>query len=215
MAQKFVKLKAPKANKLLKTNNDDDIENKEEYNPICWRFPDLNVCGCTRPCRISVKNVQIFEIAKGLFVGPVIGAYKHSELKQKNIKKILNVSNEKYAQNKKDFDYLQIRIEDDLSTQILPYFEQSNAFIDEALTKGFGVYVHCRAGISRSPSFICAYLMSKRSLSFKEADTMIGRVHPFANPNSSFVRQLKKYEKQIILSKSLKKMMQCVSVSFF
>lgn len=166
-----------------------------EPNPICRRFPTLSVCGCTRPCRLAVKMVQIFEIIPGLFVGAVHGAYKHSYLQKKNVKRILNVSNEKYFQNEDLFEYLQIHIEDDVNTDITPYFEKTNVFIDEALSANQGVYVHCRAGISRSPSFIIAYLMWKRSIGFKEADKIVGRVHPDAHPNSSFVHQLEGYRK--------------------
>ena len=198
----IIKLKAPnsfsKTKKKRMKLNEEQLE--EKYDPICWRFPHLKVCGCTRPCRLAVKNVQIFEIINGLFVGPVHGAYKHSMLKQKKIKKILNVSGEKYFEKKEDFKYLQVDIEDAVSTQIIRHFAKSNAFIDEAISAGNGVYVHCRAGISRSPSFICAYLMWKRSISYKEAENIIGRVHLFANPNSSFVRQLQEYEKIIAMN---------------
>eukprot|EP01083_Nonionella_stella_P240934 841785_1 len=181
----------------------------DKDNPICWRFPQLSICGCTRPCRESVQTVQIFEIIPGLFVGPVHGAYKHAYLKDKNIKKILNISNEKYYKNEKWFEYLQIDIEDAIASQIIKYFKTTNKFIDDALSSQQGVYVHCRAGISRSPSFIMAYLMWKQSIGYQQADKIVGRVHPFANPNSSFVRQLEEYEKRLqqnVLFKLSKKM---------
>lgn len=211
-ATEIIKLKKPnsfnetkkKRMKRLKAMKMKQNEMSNDYNPICWRFPSLKVCGCTRPCRESVKSVQIFEIINGLFVGPVHGAFNCSLLKSKKIKKILNVLNESYFLNEDDFNYLQIEIEDAVTTQIIKYFEQSNEFIDNALSQGIGVYVHCRAGISRSPSFICAYLMWKQSISYKKADKIIGRVHPFANPNSSFVRQLQEYEKMLQMKQMFK-----------
>ena len=97
-----------------KANEDLDTDSKtndnDDYNPICWRFPSLPVCGCTRPCREAVKTVQIFGIkdVNGLFVGPIHGAYKHNHLYNTlNIRYILNVSNEKYLQNDKLFKLIE------------------------------------------------------------------------------------------------------------
>jgi len=61
-----------------------------------------------------------------------------------------------------------------------------------------GVLVHCKAGISRSPSFIIAYLIWKRHISFDKAYDLVGKVHPLALPNSSFQEQLRRYEKSCI-----------------
>eukprot|EP01084_Bolivina_argentea_P121588 215474_1 len=190
---KIIGLKQPNNSNKTKTKTTNTTNNK--YNPICWRFPSLSVCGCTRPCREAVQTVEIFEIIPGLFVGAVHGAYKHQYLKNKNIKCILNISNEKYFQNKQLFEYLQIDIEDAVTTEIIKHFEITNIFIDQALSSKQGVYVHCRAGISRSPSVIMAYLMWKNGIGVNEADKIVGKVHPDANPNSSFMRQLEQYEK--------------------
>eukprot|EP01084_Bolivina_argentea_P121586 215470_1 len=168
---KIIGLKQPNNSNKTKTKTTNTTNNK--YNPICWRFPSLSVCGCTRPCREAVQTVEIFEIIPGLFVGAVHGAYKHQYLKNKNIK----------------------YIEDAVTTEIIKHFEITNIFIDQALSSKQGVYVHCRAGISRSPSVIMAYLMWKNGIGVNEADKIVGKVHPDANPNSSFMRQLEQYEK--------------------
>jgi len=160
---------------------------------------------------MAVKSVQIFEIIPGLFVGAVHGAYKHEYLKRKNVGRILNISNEKYFRNQKLFEYLQIDLEDAVTTKITPHFRKSNMFIDEALSAKQGVYVHCRAGISRSPSFIMAYLMWKRAITFKEADTIVGRVHPDANPNSAFVWQLQEYEGTLQQQREMEAALQVIA----
>ena len=75
--------------------NSDSNNNKQDniYNPICWRFPESKICGCTRPCRKVVKNSKIFEIIPGLYVGPLETAYRHEFLYNNlNIRSILNVS---------------------------------------------------------------------------------------------------------------------------
>ena len=44
---------------------------------------------------------------------------------------------------------------------ISKYFILSNKFIEEALNNGGNILVHCYAGVSRSASFVIAYLMHK------------------------------------------------------
>lgn len=245
-------------------NNKQAKSNDGKYNPICWRFPESPICGCTRPCRQAVSNSKIFEIIPGLFVGPAVTAFRHQYLYEtKNIRSILNVSREKYSinKNKYQFKYLQINIDDDVNQDILKYFDTAIKFIDNGLKikinekndnmsndnkdnsnvknhkteekvdakqdsgnnsnyndakenendkekeKGKdkevekqtgGVYVHCRAGISRSPSFIMAYLIWKNRITFKQADNIVGKVHPDALPNSNFVKELEKFSKLLI-----------------
>lgn len=188
--------------KASKNSNINQSSNKKSKNKskavssspaiICWRFPESQVCACTIPCQQSIATVKIYEIIPGLFVGSVVAAFKHEWLYNEfNIRRILNVSNEKYSKNEKLFQYLQICIEDALHENLIPHFKKTNKFIEEALEhSNVGVYVHCRAGISRSPSVIIAYLMWKRNISYKDADKIVGKVHPDANPNSSFREQL-------------------------
>jgi len=56
------------------------------------------------------------------------------------------------------------------------------------------VYVHCAAGISRSTTCVCAYLMSHLGLSFHEALTFISSRRRAVCPNEGFTRQLKRFE---------------------
>jgi protein-tyrosine phosphatase len=58
-----------------------------------------------------------------------------------------------------------------------------------------GVLVHCAAGISRSASFVIAYLMYSEKLAFKEAAAAVKEVRPVICPNPGFVLQLKEWEK--------------------
>lgn len=53
------------------------------------------------------------------------------------------------------------------------------------------VLVHCASGISRSVALVCHYLMRKEYLSFQDSIQFIRSRHPAAEPNSSFVEQLK------------------------
>src|SRR5690348_7992988 len=79
----------------------------EKYNPICWRFPQLNKCGCTRPCRQAVPLAVMYEIIPNLYVGPIECAYNIHKLYESpyNIRAIVNCTTEKYTQVETMFRY--------------------------------------------------------------------------------------------------------------
>jgi Dual specificity phosphatase, catalytic domain len=54
--------------------------------------------------------------------------------------------------------------------------------------------VHCFMGISRSTSFVVAYLMKKLGMSAESALAVVKARRPCVKPNESFLRQLQKYE---------------------
>lgn len=63
--------------------------------------------------------------------------------------------------------------------------------IDEHLSKGQGVLVHCYAGVSRSASVVAAYLMYKEGLSPRQAMARIRRIKPETFGDSpNFLRPL-------------------------
>lgn len=60
-----------------------------------------------------------------------------------------------------NYEYMCVNIEDIETENISKYFGETNAFIDKGLRDGYGVLVHCAAGISRSAAIIIAYIMKK------------------------------------------------------
>lgn len=57
------------------------------------------------------------------------------------------------------------------------------------------VYIHCAAGISRSSTATCAYLMCIHDLTLKKALLLTVIQRPIAFPNEGFVMQLVRWEK--------------------
>jgi len=90
-----------------------------------------------------------------------------------------------------DFQYFSLRnIEDMPDENILQYFPEGVAFMDDAISSGKSVLVHCAAGISRSSSFVCAYLMKVDGLTFEEALEEVKKARPIVSPNLGFRKQL-------------------------
>lgn len=84
---------------------------------------------------------------------------------------------------------LHIKIDDHDTTNIKQYFNECNKFIDE----NDKVLVHCRAGMSRSPTIVIAYLMYKNKWGWSQAFDYVYERRMIC-PNSGFIRQLKEYE---------------------
>lgn len=64
-----------------------------------------------------------------------------------------------------------------------------------ALLSGQNVYVHCHAGISRSPTFVLAYLMEFHACTYEEASEYLRKYRPQICPNPGFVRLLRGWQR--------------------
>lgn len=87
-----------------------------------------------------------------------------------------------------------IPITDNPEANIIQYFPESTAFIEQAIKENHNILVHCLAGVSRSPTILTAYLMATRRLRWKEALAIIKQTRPFVNPNPGFIEQLKLFQ---------------------
>ncbi|XP_034247763.1 dual specificity protein phosphatase 19 [Thrips palmi] len=66
--------------------------------------------------------------------------------------------------------------------------------IEETISKGGSVFVHCNAGVSRSPMVVIAFLMVHRGFTYSKANALVKEKRPAAKPNAGFVRQLLELE---------------------
>jgi protein-tyrosine phosphatase len=84
-----------------------------------------------------------------------------------------------------------IEIEDHPAQLILKHFEDAFSFIENS---NGSVYVHCRAGVSRSATIVIAYIMWKFDLTFEQAFKYVKSRRSQIHPNPGFQAQLKWYE---------------------
>jgi hypothetical protein len=82
------------------------------------------------------------------------------------------------------------------------HFFLSFYFLDEARENKCGVLVHCLAGISRSVTVTCAYLMQKLHISLNQAYDHVKQCKPNVSPNFNFLGQLLEFEKSILCQNS-------------
>ncbi|KAL3907898.1 MAG: hypothetical protein SGPRY_010007 [Prymnesium sp.] len=91
--------------------------------------------------------------------------------------------------------YRVVDAEDRPSFEIATFFEQTNAYIQEALaTPQCAVLVHCHSGVSRSAAIVLAYLMSTFGITLREALRVVRDARPSVSPNAGFEKQLVRYE---------------------
>ncbi|KPA85563.1 putative phopshatase [Leptomonas pyrrhocoris] len=89
---------------------------------------------------------------------------------------------------------LVVGVDDYPEQGMIPIFEESFRFIDEARSNKKGVLIHCFAGMSRSVTIAVAYIMHLKGLTCTEALWMVRQARPAARPNEGFLGELKRYE---------------------
>jgi len=121
------------------------------------------------------------------------------ELKKRKIGLVLGLGFEKHPLNKPECSSLGLNarvialdIEDysDAAEKMRKYITAHLGSIHESLLAGENVYVHCHAGISRSPTFVMAYLMEYHSYTLNEAYDHLRKHRPGIYPNPGFHRLL-------------------------
>ena len=121
-------------------------------------------------------------------VGPAPLKESHFEyLANKNIKSILNLCNEKEApinENFKSlFNFKRFTLPDHkINKQIEIYEIKEIIKIIESLKSSGAVYIHCFAGVERSPLICMAWLISKHKLSPQRSLDYLMEVHKGSNP---------------------------------
>ncbi|KAF8344509.1 protein-tyrosine phosphatase-like protein [Amanita rubescens] len=102
--------------------------------------------------------------------------------------------------------YHRISLSDSVDSSISKVVDAACEIIDEAIAskKGTGkILVHCQAGISRSPTIVAAYLMTRKRMTLKASLGKIVCVRPQILPNMGFLQQLKEMEVELYGSSSL------------
>lgn len=143
---------------------------------------------------------QVPRISGKLFIGGLSALYKEPDpLKEGGVTHVLSALDFDMRDTKqlKDYTHLIISIEDDSHEDLLSHIPKSNAFIDAGLQDGGGVFVHCALGVSRSATFVCAYLMWKYKINRDSALKWLREGREKAKPNEGFMEQLAVYESML------------------
>ncbi|XP_008054590.2 protein phosphatase Slingshot homolog 3, partial [Carlito syrichta] len=129
-----------------------------------------------------------------LYLGSEWNAANLEELQRNGVTHILNMAREIDNFYPERFTYHNVRLWDEESAQLLPYWKETHCFIEAARAQGTRVLVHCKMGVSRSAATVLAYAMKQYGWSLEQALHHVQELRPVARPNPGFLRQLQTYQ---------------------
>ncbi|XP_066597679.1 dual specificity protein phosphatase 3 isoform X2 [Prorops nasuta] len=145
------------------------------------------------------------EVYPGIFIGDATTAKNKEYLKVIGVTHLLNtaegtrfgfVNTNKEYYNDTTIKYLGLPLADLPSVDISKYFYTAAEFIEDALSSGGKVFVHCMMGISRSATCVLAYLMIKKGMPAVQAIQRVRQSRDI-HPNIGFLRQLAQLDNQL------------------
>jgi hypothetical protein len=167
------------------------------------QYNGMNMCGvCFSQQEANFLNFnskrskfypEIDKITEKIYLGNEDAGRESELLKSYGITNVLMCGRHLQNFHPGTFEYLNLEIDDYIEADIKSHFERAREFIEKSTGN---VFVHCHAGISRSPSILISYIMWKENLTFDEALKLV-KSKRNVNPNEGFIKQLKEYEKEL------------------
>ena len=116
--------------------------------------------------KTTMTSDNIDKITDKIYLGDIDGANEIDYLRQEGITHIISLIGEEFCPKYEDglFKRKIIDIEDFSTENIFKYFKECIKFIENSIK----IYIHCMAGVSRSPSIVIAYLMWKEQKGYYE-----------------------------------------------
>ncbi|CAF0731919.1 unnamed protein product [Adineta ricciae] len=147
--------------------------------------------------KVAYSNSKIFSADKiddHLWLGDIDSSENHQALDDLQITHILTVLDfcPEHDQAAKRIRK-HVHAYDFHTADLIGEFESCYQFIDQAVNNDQNVLIHCHAGMSRSATIACAYLMKKYNLSYETALEQLRMKRPCVCPNPGFANQLRLY----------------------
>ncbi|RUP47470.1 hypothetical protein BC936DRAFT_145699, partial [Jimgerdemannia flammicorona] len=169
--------------------------------PVPEEQPLTTPTSCDSP-RLSAgeESFSISEIIPGfIFVGPELTTKEHVQgLEERGIRRVLNMAEEcmdDVPGLQQEFVYKKIAARDTVEMRnVERCLREAVEFIDEAKRNHDPIYVHCKAGKSRSVTAVLAYLISVERWTLKRAYRHVTKMRPGICPNIGFVAELMRIE---------------------
>ncbi|XP_072288638.1 protein phosphatase Slingshot homolog 1 isoform X2 [Eucyclogobius newberryi] len=129
-----------------------------------------------------------------VYLGSEWNASNLEELKETEVGYILNVTREIDNFFPGTFNYHNIRVYDEDSTDLLAHWNDTYNFIVKAKKNHSKCLVHCKMGVSRSASTVIAYAMKEYGWSLEKSYNFVKQKRSITRPNAGFMKQLAEYE---------------------
>ncbi|XP_055080161.1 protein phosphatase Slingshot homolog 1 isoform X2 [Periophthalmus magnuspinnatus] len=129
-----------------------------------------------------------------VYLGSEWNASNLEELKETGVGYILNVTREIDNFFPGTFNYHNVRVYDEDSTDLLAHWNDTYNFIVKAKKNHSKCLVHCKMGVSRSASTVIAYAMKEYGWSLEKSYNFVKQKRSITRPNAGFMKQLAEYE---------------------
>ncbi len=142
------------------------------------------------------------EIIPGVFVGNAKSATDFVELQQRGITHVLNVRRgvdwvAMVEYEEMGITFKHVAMADVLCFDMKQNIDEAMTFISTAVNCGGKVLVHCKAGKSRSPTVVAAYLIAVKKYDVFSASAEIVKNRPRVFPNLNFLHFLCELEENV------------------
>ena len=142
-------------------------------------------------------NPSLSEIVPGVFIGDHWSSYRVPGLRQNHIKSILSAIEystamwyrESFTRFITTDRHLKILCRDSSDQDLLFHMQRACDFIEASLAHG-AVLVHCEQGVSRSTTFVIAYLMRRERRGLDEILAEVKQKRK-VRPSENFTKQLR------------------------
>ena len=146
--------------------------------------------------KLAAVEHELSEVTPFLFVSGVHVAGDAALLRAKKITHIVNCAGGDCTNHfPAEFEYVTLFLEDNKAERVDPFLPTIVNFMEQVRVGGGRVLVHCWQGVSRSVSFVVAYLMWKNRINFDAARDMVRAVRNVARPNLAFQCQLMEWRR--------------------
>ena len=153
----------------------------------------------------------VYTEAIKLYLGDVTDANDDLTLKKQNINTIICVAEDaKITLNNSRITIHKYNLQDSYECDISLYFDE----ISDLIHKQDVVLVNCVAGISRSASFVIAYLMKYYEMTLEDAFLYVRKRRNRICPNKKFMTYLYEYELRLFGENSLT-YDECVNLFYY
>lgn len=131
---------------------------------------------------LIVKPGQIDAIDEKIGVGD---SESHKNARHLGYSAILNLAKEVNYEPPEGVEYRKVPLTDDGNNRC-SRIEEAVEALDELVKEGKKVLVHCRSGVSRSPSIVAAYFEQHEGWTLDSAIQAIKQKRPIVNPGVGF-----------------------------
>lgn len=146
---------------------------------------------------IACEKIPIFDkITENIYIGDIVASTSSKILNNVDIV----ISLIEIPTNETKINYFIFPLEDRRDVNISLLFDKTNEIIDA--NKDKKILINCYNGVSRSVTILLAYFISI-GITLKDGLDKLKNRKQYSKPNIGFMRQLLKYEKEIIGKNSL------------